>query len=196
MIKVNLVPSDILAKAHQKQQVLQAAAAGVVALGLIALVSAGHFYTLQSLKSKLKVDQAKLKQLEAVVAQVEELERTAAAVRARLGVITDLLKGRTTYPYFMTDLARCVPQGVRVKSLTTAGGGSSAGPMKLTITAEALTNDSVADWLRRMEAFGDGKGPVGETRLPGKFSGVELGAVSAAAGVYSFTVTAVYTPSL
>jgi Tfp pilus assembly protein PilN len=196
MIKVNLVPSDILAKAHQKQQVLQVAAAGVAALGVIALISAGHYYTLQRLEVTLAADQVKLKQLEVIVAQVEELERTAAALRSRLGVITDLLKGRTTYPYLMTDLARCVPSGVKVRGLTTQGGGSSIGPMKLTMTAEAVRNDDIADWLRRLEAFGDTKSPDGETRQPGKFSGVELGAVSAAGGLYTFSITATYTPSL
>ena len=195
MIKVNLVPSDILEKAHQKQQMLQAGAAGVAVLVLIVLVSLGHIFTLQRLERQLTDDSARLKKLEVIVQQVEELEKTEAALKARLGVITDLLKGRTVYPYFMTDLAKSVPGGIRVKTLAVTGGGSGAGPMKLAFTAEAMSNDDIAAWLRKLEAFADTKSPS-DTRTPGKFSGIELGAVTAAGGVYSFSVTATYTPSL
>lgn len=195
MIKINLVPSDILEKAHQKQQMLQVGAAGVAVLVLIVLVSLGHIFTLQKLKRQLADDNARLKKLEVIVQQVEELEKTEAALKARLGVITDLLKGRTVYPYFMTDLAKSVPGGIRVKTLAVTGGGSGAGPMKLVFTAEAMSNDDIAAWLRKMEAFADTKSSS-DTRMPGKFSGIELGAVTAASGIYSFSVTATYTPSL
>ena len=183
MIKVNLVPAEILAKAQQKQQMLQAAAAGVFLLIVVALVSFGHFYSLKTLETKLAEDSARLKKLEVIVAKVEELERTAAAVRARLNVITDLLKGRPLYPYFMSDFARSVPGGIRVVALTTNGGGSSAGPLKLNITAEARANEEIAAWVRKMEDSG-------------RFTSVELGPVTAQGGNYNFTLTSVYTPQL
>src|SRR5882762_7478074 len=127
MIKINLVPSEILAKAQQKHQVFQAAAVGILTLAVVVLVSLGHWVKLKKLESKLAQDNASLKKLEVIVAQVEELEKEAAAVRSRLNVITDLLKGRPLYPYFMSDFVRVVPPGVRVKNLNTTGGGSSAG---------------------------------------------------------------------
>ena len=91
MIKVNLVPADILAKAQQKQQTLQAAVVGVAMLMLVALVSAGHYYRYNRLNRLMAKDNIELKKLEVIVAKVEELEKTAAAVRARLSVITDLV---------------------------------------------------------------------------------------------------------
>jgi Tfp pilus assembly protein PilN len=185
MIKVNLVPAEILAKAEQKQQMLQAAAAGVVVLAVIALVSMSHYYKLESIEKKLAKQQSDLKKLEVIVAKVEELERTAAAVRARLNVITDLLKSRPLYPYFMSDFVRSVPTGVRVKALTTAGGGSNAGPIKLNIQAEARTNEDIAEWVRRMEEMG-------------RFSATELGPVQTLEGsnINNFTMTSVYTAQL
>src|SRR6267378_2123189 len=165
MIKVNLVPADILAKAQQKQQMLQAAAVGVLVLGIVALISMGHYYKYQRLESKLAKDKSDLKKLEVIVAKVEELEKTAAAVRARLNVITDLLRSRPLYPYFMSDFVRSVPLGVRVKTLGTSGGGSAAGPLKLTISAEARANEDIAEWVRRLEDSG-------------KFSNPELGPVT------------------
>jgi Tfp pilus assembly protein PilN len=192
-IKINLVPAEILAKAAQKQQMLQAGAAGVALLVLLAMISAGHYFTLERLNRSLAEKNARLKKLEVIVAQVEELERTAAALRARLGVITDLLKGRTLYPYFMSDFVRSVPPGVRLKSVTTAGGGSAGGAIKLTMTAEGNTNDDIAVWMRKMEKFSEAK-TEGEARPGGKFTNIELGPVNAGGQGYNFSVTAIYQP--
>jgi Tfp pilus assembly protein PilN len=203
MIKVNLVPAELLAKAHQKQQLLQAGAAGVAALIVLVLISLGHYYTLEKLQHQYAQDDARLKKLQVIVAQVEELEKTEAALKARLGVITDLLKGRTTYPYLMSDVAKSVPGGIRLKTLTATGGGSSVGAIKLNFTAEAQSNDDIAAWLRKMDGFGNEPKEASETRNPGKFGSIELGAVTSGGGapgsptaVYNFSVTATYTPSL
>lgn len=187
MIKVNLVPAEILAKAQQKQQTVQAIAAGVVVLVIVACVSAVHYTRLTKLQKILAVDQAELKRLEVIVAKVEELEKTAAAVKARLNVINDLLRGRPMYPYFMSDFVRSVPSGVRVRSLSTVGGGSNAGALKLSMSAEARSNQDIAEWVRRMETSG-------------RFTGVELGAVSVTPNgldrVLTFSLTSTYTPQL
>ncbi len=185
-IKVNLVPAEILAKAAQKQQIFQATVAGAFLAVMIVLISAAHYFTLARLERILAYNEGELKKLEVIVAKVEELERTAAAVRSRLGVITDLLKGRPLYPYFMSDFAKSVPVGVRVRNMTTAGGGSGASPLKLTIAAEAKTNEDILAWIRKMEDSG-------------RFSGVELGAVNAQESgdrVYTFTIKTTYTPQL
>lgn len=184
MIKVNLVPVDILAAARQKHQMFQAAVVGVMILVVVVLVSIGHFVRLKRLETTLAYDLGELKKLEIIVAKVEELERNAAAVRSRLKVIEDLLKGRPLYPYFMSDFARSVPSGVRVKTLGTASSG--AGPMKLTIAAEARNREDIAAWVRNMEGSG-------------RFSGAELGPVTipeTGERLLSFTMTAQYTPSL
>jgi Tfp pilus assembly protein PilN len=113
---------------------------------------------------------------------VEELDKTASALRSRLGVINDLLKGRASYPVFMSDFTRTVPSGVTVRSLATTGG--SANPIKLNISAESRTSQDIALWIKNMEATG-------------KFTPPELGAVSVGAGgAHAFTVSTTYTPQL
>ncbi|MDE2039053.1 MAG: PilN domain-containing protein [Elusimicrobia bacterium] len=192
MIKVNLVPAEILAKARQKQRVLQAAAGGVVLVIVLLLASLGHYVTLKHAESKLAADQAKLKKLQVIVNQVEEIQKTTAALHARLGVVADLLKGRTLYPRFMSDFARSVPPGVQVKSLATSGGGSSVGPVKLSMSAQAHGQDDIASWLRRLETFGTGKSAAALEL--GRFSDINLGPIAAAGTSkgYNFSVTAVY----
>jgi type IV pilus assembly protein PilN len=185
MIKINLVPGDILAKAQQRHKVLQFGLAGAAAAFLIVLVSLGFLARLHRLQGQLAADQAELKRLDIVVAKVKEEESLAAQLRARLKVIDDLDRGRRAYPYFMDDFVTSVPAGVRVKSLDTTGGGGSA--LTLNISAEARTNDDIRAWVRKMEEMG-------------RFANIELGAVtaqeSAAGALRNFTLTATHTPKL
>lgn len=191
MIKINLVPSEILAKAQQRQQLLQFAAVGVVTLLLVVALSLMHWFKL----NRLEVQYTKLgkdfKLLEVVVAKVEQLDLAAGALRARLSVIDGLLKGRPAYPRFMSDLARSVPAGVTLKSLTTTGGGST--PIKLNITAESRTSQDILAWVKNMEK------PDKKLELTGAFTPPELGAVNspdAVERVFSFTLVTTYTPQL
>lgn len=178
MIKVNLVPAELLAKAKQRQLMLQAAVLGSLMALVLVVVSLGHWYGKHTLEITLAVDEAELKRLDRVVKQVEELEKAAAAVRARLGVIEDLLLGRAYYPVFMSEFARSVPAGVRVNTMATSS--MTPGTIKLVITAVANSNEDIAAWVKTME-----KNP--------KFAAIELGAVTAAGTAYNFGMTATYT---
>lgn len=178
MIKVNLVPADILAKAAQRQLMLQAAVVGGLFVMLMVCVSFGHWYGKHSLEQTLAYDEAELQRLDAIVKQVEELEKAANAVRSRLNVIEDLLRGRSFYPVFMSEFARTVPPGVRVAALATASQPNSV--LKLSMSAVATTNDDIAAWIKNLEKAG-------------KFTAVELGAVTNASGSYTFSLTALYT---
>jgi type IV pilus assembly protein PilN len=180
MIKVNLVPGEILAKARQRQLILQAAVVGGF-LGVVLLrISVLHWAGLYRLQNDYKYKESKLKELGAIVAKVEELEKASDAVRARLGVIESLLKGRAFYPLFMSEFARTVPSGVKVTNLSTT---SLPNGVKISITAQANSNDDVAAWLRTLEK-------------DSRFDKVELGPVSAAGKQYNFSLAAVYTLKL
>jgi len=178
MIKVNLVPADILAKARQRQLVLQASLLGGVFGVLLICLSFAHWFGLSRLKQKLAEDELVLQRLSEIVKEVEELEKAAAAVRARLGVIEGLLKGRSFYPIFMSDFARTVPPGVKVAGMQTSSQGGANG-VKLTVNAVANTNEDIANFVKGMEK-------------QGRFSTVELGAISANAQQFAFSLTAQY----
>ena len=178
MIKINLVPAEILAKAKQRQLLLQASVIGGLLALVLVLVSVGHWYGKRSLEIDLATNEAELKRLDAVVKQVEELEKAAAAVRARLNVIEDLLLGRAFYPVFMSEFARSVPAGVRVNSMTTAA--TTPGTVKLMIGAIANSNEDIAAWVKTLEKNA-------------KFGMIELGAVTASGTSFTFAITATYT---
>ncbi|MBI2386161.1 MAG: PilN domain-containing protein [Elusimicrobia bacterium] len=178
MIKINLVPAEILAKAKQRQLLLQASVIGGLMALVLVLVSFGHWYGKRSLERDLATNEAELKRLDRVVKQVEELEKAAAAVRARLGVIEDLLLGRAFYPIFMSEFARSVPAGIKVNSMGTAA--VTPGTIKLLISGVANSNEDIAAWVKTLE-----KNP--------KFGLIELGAVTVSGTSYNFGMTATYT---
>ena len=178
MIKVNLVPAELLAKAKQRQLLLQGAVVGGLMALVLVVVSFGHWFGKRQLVVRLAYVESELQRLDRIVKQVEELEKAAAAVRARLGVIEDLLLGRAFYPVFMSEFARSVPGGIKVNAMNT--GFTGAGTIKMSITAVANSNEDIAAWVKTLE-----KNP--------KFAMVELGPVTASGLTYNFAMTGTYT---
>ncbi|HEX4046187.1 MAG TPA: PilN domain-containing protein, partial [Elusimicrobiota bacterium] len=174
MIKVNLVPGEILAKARQRQLLLQASVLGGGFGVVLVLASLVHAFGLHTLQNEYSYKQSKLKDLGAIVSKVKELEDASAAVRARLGVIDSLLKGRAFYPLFMSEFARSVPGGVKVTQLSTTS--QANGSVKLAISGVAGSSIEVADWMRALQN-------------DGHFSNVELGPVSSSGQGYNFTIS-------
>ncbi|MEK7234244.1 MAG: PilN domain-containing protein [Elusimicrobiota bacterium] len=178
MIKVNLVPSEILAKAKHRQLLLQAAVLGGLMGLVLVVVSVGHWYGKHMLEITLAVDEAELKRLDRVVTQVEELEKAAAAVRSRLSVIENLLLGRAYYPIFMSEFARSVPAGIKVNTMATST--VTPGTIKLVISAVANSSEDIAAWVKTMEKNA-------------KFGMIEFDAVSISGNFYNFAMSATYT---
>lgn len=186
MIRVNLVPEAILKKARNRRQIFQASIAGSCALVLLSLFSLFHYLGLKRLESRLGEDQARLKKLQVIVAEVEKLEASAKAVRDRLSVINGLIKGRVFYPYFMSDFVRSVPFDIQTLTLSTQGGGSQASPIKMSASATASSEDDIAEWMKRLQNSG-------------RFSHVDLGSVALSGKnkkTYDFTLTSVYQTNL
>jgi Tfp pilus assembly protein PilN len=185
MTRINLVPAEILEKAKNRRIMFQVSLAGAFVFFLLILASLFHYLSLSHLESRLAMDQARLKKLAVIVAQVEKLEASAKAVRDRLNVITTLVKGRTLYPYFMSDFVRSVPFDIQVRTLSVLGGGSQLSPLKLTISAVSSTQDDIAEWMKRLQNSG-------------RFSNVDLGNVARSGTTqktYNFALTSVYQTS-
>lgn len=177
MIKVNLVPAEILAKSKARVVLFQAAFVVSLLAVVLAGISFGHWYGKRSLQITLIEKEARLKQLERIVAQVKELEKVAKVVKGRLDVIQELISGRYFYPIFMSDFARSVPSGVKVNSMGTSP--TAPDTIKLTIAAVANANEDIAAWVKALEKHA-------------KFEAVEFGAVSGNGVTYTFALTATY----
>jgi len=158
MIKINLVPRELLDREVQRQRILQSSVAGAVVLFILLTVSALHFLRAKSLEGELAGLNSEYDKLAKVVAKVEELERSANAVRTRLAAITGLQKGRPLYPYFMTDFAKTLPGGVWVKSLNTTSKDNNS--LTVTTSASSLQAEAISKWLRGLEQSGRFTDPI------------------------------------
>jgi len=180
MIKVNLVPAEVLIAEQKKRRMVQAAAGGVVLLVVLGLISLVHWNTARGLEARLKVNEEELAKLQKVVDQVKQLEATAKNVKARLEVVVSLHKNRFVYTVFMEDWIRSMPSGIWLSSLNTSVSGNS---VSVQMGGGARTKEDVAEWLRTLE--GDKK-----------YSNVILGDISMSGApptaVFSFTLKTVY----
>ncbi len=186
MIRINLVPAEILAKTKEKELLFNAAMVGVVACLFLIFFSWLHYHRMTTEENRLSQAQEKLKKLEVIVNEVNQLESESKAIRSRLSVIATLIKGRTFYPYFMSDFVKSVPFDIQVKNLGTTGGGSQASPLKLNISAQAENQDDIAEWMSRL-------------KTSGRFSDINLGTITQAGSeqkTYNFTLTSVYTNNI
>jgi len=210
MIKINLIPGEILADQEKKLRMLQAGAAASVLAFIIALVSAWRWNTEHSLEVRRETVRIELNKVNEKVKKVEEFEKTLAAVQSRLDVINNLLKGRLLNPYFMEDFARSLVSGVWVTSMVTSNQGQG---LKLTVQARALEKDQIANWLRTLESYGNTvdsattttpapapkpgapAGPKAKP-VPNRFTDIELGGINAVTEdgkqIFNFSVTLTY----
>lgn len=177
MIKINLVPQNILDKRAQKQQIvlvgLAAAAVGVVLAG----ISFTHYSKSKRLQAELVESEDRLEKLQKIVALVEAIEVESNAVRARLNVIEDLLSARELYPRFMLNLLKTLPEGVWLAGLTTTGGGNELG---IVMESRARAAEDVSEWLRTLAK-------------PGHFEKSEVGGITIdPKGEHIFTMTVRY----
>ncbi len=185
MIKINLIPSEIIEKVQQRQRTIQIAFASTILVLMLIGVSAARWMTVQGLEKDLAFNEQELKRLASLVAMVEDLKRRKASLESRLGVVTGLLRGRPAYPYFMSDFTKTVPGGVRVKTLSTIGGGNS--PISLSLQADAAKPEDIQSWIKKLIDTG-------------QFSNVTMGDVTTKKEdgrfIRSFSLTTVYKPNL
>jgi len=181
MIRINLVPQEILEREIHRQRAIQFGVVITTFSLMIAMVSLWHYTRSISLSKDLKKQQGELDKLQSIVQRVEQLEQTAAAVRARLQVMQDLLFGRPLYPYFMEDLLATFPPGLWLTNLGTTTEGNT---LKVAMGARARASEDVSKWLRTLDASR-------------KFSGATIGAISIDADrVHNFNMNLKYTPEL
>ena len=185
MIKINLVPREILDQEVQKQRTIQAAVAMGLIIAVVAGVSAIQIRKAAALQAKSVELQKEFDRLQAIAAEADELEKQAKAVRAKLDVITSLLKGRGLYPIFMMDFSRTMPGAVWITSLTTSIKDRNA--LSVSVAASASSSEAISDWIRNFIQSGRFTEPV--------LSAIAIsgGGDGAAAKMHLFSITTNYT---
>ena len=176
MIKINLLPAELLRREEKKLQGIWIGMGVAGFLLLLLAVSGFQWMRAKSLERKLHLVQEELERLKPIVAKVEALEAEKAELQKRLSVVQQLMQGRVLYTHFMEDLVRSLPPTVWFNSLSTQGEGTQ---VKFQASANALSHTHVADWIRNLEGSG-------------KFNPVELGGVTISNALFNFSLTSTY----
>lgn len=190
MIKINLVPPEILGRERQRQRTLQG---GVVAGFVVAVILGVTLWHIrQQIRSEnelVSVQKEYQEKWADIGAKLDKRKADVEALRTRLGVITDLLKGRALYPHFMADIGRAMPNDAWVTAITTTR-DPGKNQLKVTLAATTASAPSIPRWLRNLAepgAFGSfGEPtitPINVTDDPDS-NGKQ----------YAFTLTMSYTP--
>lgn len=170
MIRINLLAPENIKKEERNDILLL----GYLCLVILTL-AAGTNYAIKlrsyhTVQARLGDIQKELGKYESIVRQVDTLQATKKILETKRNVINALLSSGLIYPRFMEDLLQLLPSGISFKTLTTRL--AADGKMTVTLTAEAIDNYSIADFMSALGTNAD-------------FSSVELGPVITTGGTKS-----------
>ncbi|MEO6967813.1 MAG: PilN domain-containing protein, partial [Rhodanobacteraceae bacterium] len=89
--------------------------------------------------------QGEIKQLDAQIAEIKDLEKTKSALLARKQIIEQLQESRAQMVHLFDELVKTIPDGARLTSLKQATD-------TLTLDGVAQSNATVAQYMRNIEA--------------------------------------------
>lgn len=89
--------------------------------------------------------QGEIKQLDAKITEIKELERTRSRLLARKQIIEQLQANRSQMVHLFDELVKTIPDGVRLSGLKQTGD-------QLSLEGVAQSNAAVATYMRNIEA--------------------------------------------
>lgn len=89
--------------------------------------------------------QGEIKQLDAKIAEIKDLEKTRSRLLARKQIIEQLQANRSQMVHLFDELVKTIPDGVRLSSLKQNGD-------QLALDGVAQSNAAVATYMRNLEA--------------------------------------------
>ncbi len=120
---------------------LGVAAAAVVVLAGWVLVNG----QLDHQEGRNRYLQAQIKEMEAKITEIEELERVRANLLARMQVIEDLQASRTASVHFFDELVNTLPEGVNLTGLKQEGA-------RVSLDGIAESNGRISTYMKNLEA--------------------------------------------
>lgn len=145
MIRINLLPyRELKRQARQRQFNLMAAGTLVMALAAVLLVHLffdGLISTQHARNTFLENENTKL---DAQIAQIKKLKEQRQALLDRKDVVENLQNNRSLVAHLLDELARRIPPGLYLSSITQKG-------KTISLQGYAPSNDRVADFMRNLE---------------------------------------------
>jgi Tfp pilus assembly protein PilN len=161
-VKINLLPPEILERQRARRRTF-----AVVAFGLVLLLVMGGFYVLQllrlsDLEDRLAAQRTTNAQLQAQIAELQEVAALQQQLSDSRALLADLLSNQVYWSSILRDVSLVIPGEAWLAGLTGAVAGAEAGETtELTVapglvgtisfTGFAFDHRDVALWLSRLE---------------------------------------------
>lgn len=146
MIRINLLPVREVALEAGRRQETRLIALGVVLLAVLMLAAeTGSRVRLTPVRSEHAALTAELHALDSKASELSDLERQRAELDDKLKTIEQLEKNRVGPVHVLADLSDSAPTKVWLVEFTENGGAG-------TITGMALDNQTIAAFMRKLEA--------------------------------------------
>lgn len=146
MAHINLLPwREKLRKERQQQLGIAAGLALVVTAGLMGLVHLHIEGMIEHQQGRNMFLRQEITKMDALIKQIDELEKTKARLIARMQIIQQLQESRPLVVHLFDELVSTTPEGTYLKGLAQAGSA-------VTIEGFAQSNTRVSAFMRNIEA--------------------------------------------
>ena len=145
-IRINLMPHRQMRRARS-QRIFTTLAAISAGLG-VAVVAAGQYWITNAQENQEARNtflRAEIAQLDKQIAEIAQLKQKTQDLLARKDVVESLQVNRAEAVRLFDELAKCVPEGLYVKTLKQSGN-------KFTIVGYAQSSARVSTFMRAIEA--------------------------------------------
>lgn len=181
MIRINLLPPEYEAAQAKKEQRILLSSVGGLSVVLLLLFWGIQVRRVNALEKKVAETEANLREFQAIVSQIEQIEADKQRLAAKRDVIRNLNRSRLIYPVFFEDLLPVIPSDVWITNVQVTEQGTQ---MRISMNSFAHSNFALATWLTNLQ------------QSP-HFSNVDLGPISYSSNeqfgtTLSFTLSCVY----
>ncbi|MCX5783058.1 MAG: hypothetical protein NTW04_01225 [Elusimicrobia bacterium] len=148
-VRINLIPQEIIDKQKQKIASSRAVAAGAIVALCFIIFTGFHISSALRAEAKFRQRQIKLKDIQAKVEKVKQLEAVKTAAYAHLEAINDIMRKRFHYAQFLMEIAASMTSTMWFASVN--ANTKPDGAIDFSVSALAKSAEDVAGWLNVLE---------------------------------------------
>jgi Tfp pilus assembly protein PilN len=160
-VRINLLPPEILERQRARRRTF-----AIIAVGVVVLLLLGGFYVLQlmrlrNLEEELAEQQAINRQLQAEIAQLQDVARLQEQLADSRALLADILSDQVYWSAILRDIALVIPGETWLNGLTGTIAAAAEAEAEVQIseglvgsisfTGFAFDHRDVALWLSRLE---------------------------------------------
>lgn len=194
-MRINLLPPEVLERQRTRRRTVMVAGAGVLVLVVLAGFYFVQILTLQGVEDDIEIQQAENAQLEAQIAELQDIAALEDEIERTRLVLTGLLADRVLWSGILRDISLVIPGEVWLSGITAqlglTGTDEAGAPVatttgvvgQISFSGFAFDHRDVALWLSRLEDVRgfinpwlstSSKSPIGEQEAVTFTSSVDL----------------------